>query len=99
MGRSLLPTTPEEWGEVYKLANEEHSDGCTGVLDIEVECCYLHDHFYRTGKHWKDGSPVSRAEADAALRECYIKHRKPVIGLVRWLGVRLFGGLRGYNKP
>lgn len=99
MGRNLLPTTPEEWGIIHQLAEKEGSDGCTCVPDIQVDCCYLHDHFYRTGVHWKDGTPVSRREADAALRQCYKQRGLPILGFGRWLGVRILGVLKHYGGP
>ena len=78
-------------------AKAQGFDGCTGVLDIEVECCYEHDFAYRTGvdprSYWIGRrDPISRAQADRRLRECYVRQGRPLLGLVRWLGVRLLGG-------
>lgn len=72
-------------------------DGCTGVLDIDVECCWEHDFAYRTGRCAKaayvgQDRRITRAQADRRLRECYFKRGHYLIGLVRWLGVRVLGG-------
>lgn len=92
--RNLLPTSPDEWDQVRELARVEKSDGCTGVADFYVDCCYLHDHFYRVGEHWKvGGGPVTRAEADKALRQCIQSRSKfgrfSPMSWIRWAGVRL----------
>ena len=95
-----LPTTTVDWERVRAKAKELGSDGCTGVKDFHLDCCLLHDIYYRTGADL-DGSPVSRREADAALRKC-IQSRSALgkaspLAAIRWIGTRLLGGLRGYG--
>ena len=81
-------------------AKELGSDGCTGVKDFYKDCCLLHDIFYRTGVDL-EGKAISRKEADRLLRDC-IRAKSPVgkwslLAMTRFIGTRLFGGLRGYG--
>ena len=93
------PSDTEFWETVRRLALEAGSNGCTGVPDFFLDCCYLHDIFYRTG-HDLAGRPISRDEADRRFRLCI--QTRSVFGVLspmsywRWLGVRLFGG-RAWN--
>ena len=84
-----------DYEEVRKRAKELNSDGCSGVADFYIDCCYLHDILYRTGKDI-DGKPVTRAEADAALRKCIQERsrfgRLNLMSWWRWIGLRLLGG-------
>ena len=75
-------------------AQELGSDGCTGVRDWRVHCCYEHDVYYLTGADL-DGQPVSRAEADRRFRHC-IQKASPLgvwspFAWWRWAGVRVLG--------
>ncbi len=83
------------WSRVRKKAAELQSDGCSGVLDVYLECCEEHDVHYRTHQTI-DGKPITRAEADQQLRNCIQeKSRFGVFSPVswwRWLGLRLVGG-------
>jgi hypothetical protein len=95
----LLPRTDDEWTRVRTLAASLGSDGCTGVSELYHPCCELHDCLYRTGVSWRDGTPVTRAHADQAFRQC-MQQRSPFkaaspVAWLRWLGVRLFGRMRG----
>lgn len=94
------------WNEEYlawvrQEAKRMKSDGCTGVADAHVDCCYEHDLAYRTGKDprsafrngWQDAPILPRSEADARLRRC-IQDESPFgvlspMSWVRWAGVRL----------
>lgn len=74
-----------------------NGDGCTSAPDFFYKkCCDDHDRHYTTGTH-RDGSPITRAAADARLRTCMREAGKtPVLGRwvlpwVYWLGVRVFG--------
>lgn len=66
-------------------------DGCTAVpdLDFGADCCAEHDAHYQLGD-------ISRAEADAKLRQCMRKKGYFVLPWVYWLGVRVFG--RNYYR-
>ena len=81
-------------------AEQLGSDGCTGVKDFHKDCCLLHDIFYRTGVDLA-GNPVSRAEADATLRDCIRSRsrfgRFSPMAAVRWAGVRMFGRFLNYG--
>jgi len=103
MASRLIPETEEEWAIVHRNATEQQSDGCTDVPEFYHACCELHDTFYRTGRSWRDGEPVTRREADAALRDCIRGCSRfgfwSPMALWRWVAVRLFGGLRGYGPP
>lgn len=83
------------WQRVRLIAKGLGSDGCTGVGEFYRDCCLEHDIHYRTGCRI-DGTPISRAEADARFREC-IQARSPwgklsPMSWWRWAAVRLFGG-------
>jgi hypothetical protein len=85
----------EYWNKVEVKANELESDGCSVVLDINVECCNEHDIAYRTGKD-VEGNPKSRTQADEDFKECnqkrsYFRKLSP-FSWWTWIGVRLFGG-------
>lgn len=42
-------------------------DGCTGIPDLYLESpCTRHDRHYRTKRH-RDGTPITRFEADVEL--------------------------------
>ena len=93
MRRQFLPQTSEEWALVRRAEN----DGCTGVIDWQVDCCRMHDYYYRHGIHWLDGLPVTRTQADAAYRQCMQERAAwwNPIPVIRWIGVRILGrGLR-----
>ena len=74
---------------IKKLSQElwnTTTDGCTGVPDGNYcQACHRHDFRYRNGT-------VSRAEADALLREDVRERGHPFLGWIFWVGVRLFGG-------
>ena len=77
-----------------RRAAEIKSDGCTGVLDWRVDCCYEHDVYYHDGRDL-DGTPISRAEADRRFRLCN-QARSPFgvwspFAWWRWAGVRVGG--------
>ena len=82
------------WNRVRKWAAEAHSDGCTLVTQLFKDCCYEHDHAYRTGKN-VFGYPVSRRDADATFRKCIQSKSKlgvfSPISWIRWAGVRIGG--------
>ena len=80
------------WKELAKKAAELKFDGCTGVADFHLPCCYHHDLMYRTGKDIY-GTEVSRKEADYEFMLC-IQSRSRLgkfspMAFVRWVGVRL----------
>lgn len=89
------------WDKVRKAAEAQGTDGCTGVKDWFVECCWQHDIEWR-GKT-VDGEPLSRAECNARFRRCIqrrsVLHHVTVFGYnvgrlsplswARWAGVWL----------
>lgn len=88
------PYGPIWRARVRRLAADEDSDVCTAVADLYADCCFEHDHAYRTGTDiWR--RPITRAAADAAYWQCMTAHsylgRGDPVAWVRWLGVRLFG--------
>lgn len=82
------------WEQVSKKATELASDGCTGVIDFYLPCCHRHDLMYRLHVDM-DGTPITRAEADAKFRECMQKRSRlgnfNPMSYIRWAGVRIFG--------
>lgn len=82
------------WNRVRKWATEAGSDGCTLVTQLYQDCCFEHDHAYRTGTDLA-GNKVSRSEADATFRRCIQSRSKlgkfSPISWVRWIGVRIGG--------
>lgn len=87
---------------VRARATALHSDGCSGpTLAVYVDACYEHDVHYRDHAT-VTGLAISRAEADAVLRE-RIQELSP-FGVIspmawwRWAGVRL-GGWWAYHDP
>lgn len=83
----------EYWKSVRDRAAELKSDGCTGVVDFYKDCCLLHDIFYRTHRNLF-GEPITKAEADKALRDCIRKKSRfgfwNPMATWRWLGVKFF---------
>lgn len=82
---------------IRKQAELIRSDGCTGVLDIHKDCCYEHDLGYYWGRDprvayrfnsWELAPQIARGEVDARFRAC----NGDLMGLWRWLGVRIGGG-------
>lgn len=61
--------SPEYWQKVRELAKELKSDGCTGVPDFFLDCCFEHDVHWRSGVTL-DGNPISQMEANRELRRC-----------------------------
>lgn len=54
---------------------KEHSDGCTGVLDIHVHCCWQHDYCYQTGTDPREAFMgrrvrLNRQQSDDLFRGC-----------------------------
>lgn len=78
------------WKLVRKRAFELGTDGCTGVVDIYVDCCYEHDIHWRTGRTL-DGDPISAKEMNARFRWCIQSRsrfgRWSPMSWVRWMGV------------
>lgn len=79
---------------VRRLSRAIKSDGCSGVPDFYLSCCIVHDLAYKFQVDpW--GRPVTRREADAALRGCI--QETSGWGLLspmaawRWAAVRLVG--------
>ncbi len=84
----------EYWERVRKRARDLGSDGCTGVADIYVDCCYEHDIACKTGCDI-NGNPTNWAEAAVRFRRC-IQQRSALgvlspLSWIRWAGVRLHG--------
>jgi hypothetical protein len=80
--------------KIRQRAEELHSDGCTGVTQFYIICCWEHDIYYRTGQDL-DEKPLTRTEADRRFRACIQKRSKfgklSPMALWRWAGVRVFG--------
>lgn len=55
--------------DIAKISLFVASDGCSGVPDFYLDCCIIHDWFYRTHRDL-DGTPITRAEADRRLKKC-----------------------------
>ena len=101
---------PHDWTHEYRAlvrakAQELESDGCSGVPDFYLDCCYEHDIAYRTGCDVY-GNPITRAEADRWFRISIQNHSilaKVKLGFLspvswwRWAGVRILGG-SSYNS-
>lgn len=90
------------WERTKQLAAALGGDGCSSSPDLFYRpCCDRHDIHYRTGLTI-DGDPITRAQADAQLRDCMKRHGKtPIVGRwllpwVYWAAVRTFGG-RSYK--
>jgi hypothetical protein len=87
------------WDRVREWAKHSGA-GCTAVPDFYKECCWEHDHAYRTGRTI-EGAPISRKEADKWLRDC-IQNRSKLgkfspMSWWRWTGVRMFGRWKKYG--
>lgn len=84
----------EYWQRVRARALELGTDGCTGVADVYVDCCYEHDIACRTGAD-VNGQPATWAGAAWRLRRCIQERSR--LGVLsplswwRWAGVRLYG--------
>lgn len=82
------------WVLVRGRARELKSDGCTGVKDVYVDCCYEHDIPYRTCADL-EGNPTTKKQDDARFRECYQEHslfgKFSPMSYWRWFGVHLLG--------
>ena len=82
------------WGRVRLIARQLKSDGCTGVPEFYRDACLLHDLLYRSGCDL-DGKPITRKEADAAMKQV-IQDRSKLgrfspLSWWRYGAVRLFG--------
>lgn len=64
-----MPLTPNEehWAKVRARAKALGTDGCTGVADWYIDCCYEHDIACATGMDIH-GNATNWAEAAARLR-------------------------------
>jgi hypothetical protein len=82
------------WETVRRTATTLNSDGCTGVPDLYLDCCYQHDIHYRTHRTL-DGQPITKREADRLFRECMQSHSRlgwwAPLSWVRWAAVALLG--------
>lgn len=87
------------WGRLREWAGL-HSDGCTGVPDFHVECCWEHDYHFRYGKTL-DGEPITFEEANTQFRRCIQSRsrfgRLSPMSWWRWLGVR-WGGKAKWDE-
>lgn len=86
------------WVRVLQKAKDMKSDGCTKAKDVYVHCCYEHDIHCRFGTT-VDGEPITRAEADKQLRECFqqtsVLGKLSPLSWVYWAGVRV-GAFKKY---
>lgn len=93
-----MTENPEYWQRVRERAKALGSDGCTGVADIYVDCCYEHDIACSTGMD-VNGNPTNWAEAAFRLRRCLQDRSRwgvlNVFAWTRWIGVRLHGWKAG----
>lgn len=83
--------TKEDWALVRTYTR---SDGCTRVMDWEVETCWEHDFYFRT-HHDFEGKIISFCQANARYLQRMLR-RSPfgVFNLrayIRWAGVSLLG--------
>lgn len=77
--------------DLYRWHLDLASDGCSKVSELRRlrdrsgrdAACLVHDILYKLG--------ANRAAADAALRRICVEAGYPVRGVIRWLGVRIFG--------
>lgn len=84
----------EYWQRVRERAAELGSDGCTGVPDFYIRCCWEHDIAASTGRDLA-GTPVTWAQAAETFRRCIQAH-SPLgvfspLSWWRWGAVRLHG--------
>ena len=85
------------WPAIRQMAKSLGGDGCSGpTIPLFVDCCDQHDIAYRTHSD-EFGDPITRAEADARMREC-IQSRDPlgeasVVAQWRFVALRMFGWL------
>lgn len=95
----------EYWNWLAKWA-WKHSDGCTGVSDWYLFCCWAHDFGYQTGMDPYQtflGQPSKQDEecSNTKLRWCIQSESKlgkwNPISWIRYTGVALFG--RFFYKP
>lgn len=88
---------------VREEAKKIGTDGCSGVIDLWIRCCWEHDLSYWHGRDprdaylrylqwddnfWEVAAPITRAEADKRFRQCI---PFTVAAWVRWAGVRVGG--------
>lgn len=87
--------------ELKALAESIGSDGCTGVADICIECCWEHDWTYVTGMTPR-GVVVTKEYADRRFRDCIqarmrLRWYSP-FSWIRYIGVKKLG--KGvWSKP
>lgn len=61
-------------------------NGCTGWIEGNWrQCCDIHDLAY--------AAQLPKVLADINLQDCVAAHGHPIMGLVMWAGVTLFGGI------
>ena len=70
------------------------TDGCSGVPDFYLNCCIIHDWWYRTHRNL-DGKPITKTQADKGLSECiqadsWLGRFSPMAHWRYW-GVKKFG--------
>ena len=70
------------------------TDGCSGVPDFYLDCCIIHDWFYRTHRDF-NGNPVSKSFADKVFLNCIRKEswlgKASPMALWRYWAVKKFG--------
>ena len=63
------------------------SDGCTDAPDMNFKkCCVIHDYDYTVG-----GNELDRIKADKKLLLCIKNNGHPILAIIYYLVVRLFG--------
>jgi hypothetical protein len=103
-------TPYEKW--IREEAVKIHSDGCTGVRDWNLDCCFEHDLGYFYGKDpqdayqcylsgiknpWLVAAKSSRSSIDARFRAC--NQGKSKIGKLSPLSVIRWVGVRLFGGP
>ena len=93
MEGEALKTNEEYWTRVRARAKALGSDGCSGVPDWHVDCCYEHDVHWRTGMTMA-GEHIGADDATKRFEQC-IQQRSQFrqfspMAWWRWAGVRLW---------
>jgi hypothetical protein len=91
---ALIITRTQSYWERVKEWAAANSDGCTGVKDIHVHCCWEHDYHFRHARTL-DGEPITFDETNLEFRKCIQAASKlgrfSPLSWIRWLGVKHFG--------
>ena len=90
--RDWRKLTESDYAEIGEFVA---TDGCSGVPDFYLNCCIIHDFYYRTHRNL-NATRITKGTADKRLRDCIM--RGSVFRSLSPMAWWRYWGVRGFGK-